>query len=119
MKKNLIHTQHSYTLQPRHDCHISHLYFWGVLFSLIGAWIITGGTRTGVMEFVGDAVKDHIITTGRKNDVVVLGMATWGCVANRQALDGEEVGKLEQPVTFKYHEGDKKCLQPQKLKIMR
>nr|XP_022319514.1 transient receptor potential cation channel subfamily M member 5-like [Crassostrea virginica] len=54
------------------------------------AWIITGGTRTGVMEFVGDAVKDHIITTGRKNDVVVLGMATWGCVANRQALDGEE-----------------------------
>ncbi|XP_061196286.1 transient receptor potential cation channel subfamily M member-like 2 [Saccostrea echinata] len=54
------------------------------------AWIITGGTRTGVMEFVGDAVKDHIITTGRKNDVVVLGIATWGCVANRHALDGEE-----------------------------
>ncbi|XP_078316710.1 transient receptor potential cation channel subfamily M member-like 2 isoform X4 [Crassostrea virginica] len=58
------------------------------------AWIITGGTRTGVMEFVGDAVKDHIITTGRKNDVVVLGMATWGCVANRQALDGEEQNDL-------------------------
>lgn len=59
---------------------------------MTGAWIITGGTRTGVMEFVGDAVKDHIITSGRKNDVVVLGVATWGCVANRQALDGEEVG---------------------------
>lgn len=44
------------------------------------------------MEFVGDAVKDHIITTGRKNDVVVIGMATWGCVANRHALDGDEVG---------------------------
>ena len=52
-------------------------------FSLIGALIITGGTRTGVMELVGDAVKDHIITTGRKNDVVVLGMASLGCVANR------------------------------------
>ena len=97
------------------ELHLRGLFF----FSLIGAWIITGGTRTGVMELVGDAVKDHIITTGRKNDVVVLGMAFWGCVANRQALDGEEVGKLEQPVTLKYHEGDKKCLQPLKLKIMR
>lgn len=57
---------------------------------MTGAWIITGGTRTGVMEFVGDAVKDHIITSGRKNDVVVLGVATWGCVANRQALEEEE-----------------------------
>lgn len=61
---------------------------------MAGAWIITGGTRTGLMEFVGDAVKDHIITSGRKNDVVVLGVATWGCVANRQALDGEEVGAI-------------------------
>ena len=78
---------------------------------------MTGGIRTGLIEIVGDAVKDHIITTGHRNDLVVLGMANWGRVANRQALDGEEVGKLEQPVTLKYHEGDKKCFQPQKLKI--
>lgn len=50
---------------------------------MIGVWIIIGGIRIGVMEFVGDVVKDYIITSGRKNDVVVLGVVIWGCVVNR------------------------------------
>ncbi|GFO31362.1 transient receptor potential cation channel subfamily m member 2-like [Plakobranchus ocellatus] len=56
-----------------------------------GAWIITGGTASGVMEFVGEAVRDHITITGRGSQVpcVALGIVTWGCVANRLALDGE------------------------------
>ncbi|XP_060552910.1 transient receptor potential cation channel subfamily M member 2-like isoform X4 [Ruditapes philippinarum] len=55
-----------------------------------GAWIITGGTATGVMQFVGEAVRDHLITLGSsENNIVALGIATWGCIANREALDGE------------------------------
>ena len=57
-----------------------------------GAWIITGGTATGVMQFVGEAVRDHLITLGSNDkSVVALGIASWGCVANRAALDGEGV----------------------------
>lgn len=57
-----------------------------------GAWIITGGTATGVMQFVGEAVRDHLITLGSNdNKVVALGIATWGCIANRESLDGEGV----------------------------
>ena len=61
-------------------------------FGLVGAWIITGGTATGVMQFVGEAVRDHLITLGtRDNAVVAIGIATWGCIANRDALDGDGV----------------------------
>lgn len=63
-----------------------------MLSSFSGAWIITGGTATGVMQFVGEAVRDHLITLGSNDkSVVALGIASWGCVANRNALDGEEV----------------------------
>lgn len=60
---------------------------------LLGAWIITGGTASGVMEFVGEAVRDHMTVRGRSNDesCVALGIAPWGCVANNLALDGEGV----------------------------
>ncbi|KAL8607328.1 hypothetical protein ACOMHN_039478 [Nucella lapillus] len=55
-----------------------------------GAWIITGGTATGVMEFVGEAVQDHIQASGNDvNECVALGIASWGAVANNLALDGE------------------------------
>ncbi|XP_076450410.1 transient receptor potential cation channel subfamily M member-like 2 [Babylonia areolata] len=55
-----------------------------------GAWIITGGTATGVMEFVGEAVQDHIQASGEDpNECVALGIAPWGAVANNLALDGE------------------------------
>lgn len=55
-----------------------------------GAWLITGGTATGVMEFVGEAVQDHIKASGSKaNDCVALGVASWGAVTNNVSLDGE------------------------------
>jgi len=55
-----------------------------------GAWIITGGTATGVMQFVGEAVQDQL-SAGFKGDnkVVAIGIATWGCIANREAIDGD------------------------------
>ncbi|XP_005091977.2 transient receptor potential cation channel subfamily M member-like 2 [Aplysia californica] len=65
-----------------------------------GAWIITGGTATGVMEFVGEAVRDHITVSGRgREECVALGVATWGCVANKLVLDGEDDEGL-WPVTY-------------------
>ena len=56
-----------------------------------GAWIITGGTNTGVMAFVGEAVRDHMLTTGAsEQNVVALGIATWGIVDNKDSLDSQE-----------------------------
>ncbi|KAK3766250.1 hypothetical protein RRG08_036888 [Elysia crispata] len=56
-----------------------------------GAWIVTGGTASGVMEFVGEALRDHmaISSMGSQVPCVALGIAVWGCVANNLALDGE------------------------------
>ncbi len=50
--------------------------------SSTGAWIITGGTNTGVMRLVGEAVADEYHTT----NLVVLGIATWGVIALREKL---------------------------------
>ena len=60
-----------------------------------GAWIVTGGTNTGVMAFVGEAVRDHMLTTGAsEQNVVALGIATWGIVDNKESLEGEDVSWL-------------------------
>ncbi|KAM9804599.1 transient receptor potential cation channel subfamily M member 2-like [Neosynchiropus ocellatus] len=48
-----------------------------------GAWIITGGTHAGVMKHVGQAVKDYSVGN---DEVVTIGVATWGIVHNREAL---------------------------------
>lgn len=44
--------------------------------------IITGGLNLGVMRLVGDAVGDEISI----ENITVLGLATWGTVANRDLL---------------------------------
>ncbi|XP_041371939.1 transient receptor potential cation channel subfamily M member 3-like isoform X2 [Gigantopelta aegis] len=54
-----------------------------------GAWIITGGTNTGVTRHVGDAISDR--TTKTKNKVVAIGIAPWGIVENRENLVGRDV----------------------------
>ena len=62
-------------------------------FLQLGAWIITGGTSTGVMEFVREAVKDFQLQSGStEQQVVALGIATWGIVDNKQSLICYEVG---------------------------
>lgn len=62
----------------------------------VGAWIITGGTNTGVMKHVGEALRDHSIKYGKKKQLVALGIATWGCIENRDHLipDKSEVVPL-------------------------
>ncbi|KAL3875814.1 hypothetical protein ACJMK2_033729, partial [Sinanodonta woodiana] len=65
-----------------------------------GAWIITGGMGTGVMKIVGEAVRDHILTKGTTDKkIVALGIATWGCVANRKSLVGHDQGLW--PATYR------------------
>lgn len=51
-----------------------------------GAWIITGGTNTGVMKHVGEAVRDYGLTSASSTPVVAIGIATWGVVQNRHDL---------------------------------
>ncbi|KAK3595122.1 hypothetical protein CHS0354_002375 [Potamilus streckersoni] len=65
-----------------------------------GAWIITGGMGAGVMKFIGEAVRDHIVTKGTLDkNIVALGIATFGCVANRESLDGDDRGLW--PATYR------------------
>ncbi|XP_033755589.1 transient receptor potential cation channel subfamily M member-like 2 isoform X2 [Pecten maximus] len=59
-----------------------------------GAWIITGGTHTGVMEIVGEGIREYILTYGKQKDIVCLGVPLWGIIANRDALDEDENGNF-------------------------
>uniref|UniRef100_A0A3Q2YLD3 Transient receptor potential cation channel, subfamily M, member 2 n=1 Tax=Hippocampus comes TaxID=109280 RepID=A0A3Q2YLD3_HIPCM len=43
-----------------------------------GAWIITGGTNTGVMKHVGQAVRDYSLSSSMQGQIVTIGLATWG-----------------------------------------
>nr|XP_031316590.1 transient receptor potential cation channel subfamily M member 2 isoform X1 [Camelus dromedarius]XP_031316591.1 transient receptor potential cation channel subfamily M member 2 isoform X1 [Camelus dromedarius]XP_031316592.1 transient receptor potential cation channel subfamily M member 2 isoform X1 [Camelus dromedarius]XP_031316593.1 transient receptor potential cation channel subfamily M member 2 isoform X1 [Camelus dromedarius] len=52
-----------------------------------GAWIITGGSHTGVMKQVGEAVRDFSLSSSyNEGEVVTIGIATWGTVHNRDSL---------------------------------
>lgn len=50
--------------------------------------MITGGTNTGVMKHVGEAIE------GRSKNLI--GIATWGIVYNRNELE-----KNQKPITYK------------------
>lgn len=57
------------------------------LRSFPGAWIITGGSHTGVMKQVGEAVRDFSLGSScSEGEVVTIGIATWGTVHNREGL---------------------------------
>ncbi|KAK3091760.1 hypothetical protein FSP39_022436 [Pinctada imbricata] len=51
-----------------------------------GVWIVTGGTNTGVMKHVGEAVRDYELTCTDTDPLVAIGIATWGCIKNRDDL---------------------------------
>ncbi|XP_029698301.1 transient receptor potential cation channel subfamily M member 2-like [Takifugu rubripes] len=51
-----------------------------------GAWIITGGTHTGVMKHVGEAVKDYTLSSSVQSQIVAIGIPTWGIIHNRDTL---------------------------------
>lgn len=47
-----------------------------------GAWIVTGGTNTGVMKLVGEAISEGT----QKQDIVLLGIATWGVLSLKEKM---------------------------------
>ncbi|XP_020739237.2 transient receptor potential cation channel subfamily M member 2 isoform X1 [Odocoileus virginianus] len=52
-----------------------------------GAWVITGGSHTGVMKQVGEAVRDFSLSGSFcEEEVVTIGIATWGALHNRESL---------------------------------
>uniref|UniRef100_A0A673C9F8 Transient receptor potential cation channel, subfamily M, member 2 n=1 Tax=Sphaeramia orbicularis TaxID=375764 RepID=A0A673C9F8_9TELE len=56
-----------------------------------GAWIITGGTNTGVMKHVGQAVRDYALSSSSiQGQIVAIGVATWGIIHNREDLVNSE-----------------------------
>lgn len=68
------------------------------ILSVTGAWILTGGTHTGVMKHVGRAVRDYNLSSNAVGgQIVTIGVATWGVIHNRQALVHPEV------ITFLIH----------------
>ena len=69
---------------------------WSVVLNLgpmlyTGAWIISGGMHTGVMKHVGQAVRDHALSSATQGQIVAIGVATWGIIHNREALVHSEV----------------------------
>ncbi|XP_060786573.1 transient receptor potential cation channel subfamily M member 2-like [Neoarius graeffei] len=52
-----------------------------------GAWILTGGTHTGVVKHVGRSEQDYNLSSvAVEGQIVAIGMVTWGVIHNRQAL---------------------------------
>ncbi|CAF4998671.1 unnamed protein product, partial [Rotaria sp. Silwood1] len=47
------------------------------------AWIITGGTNTGIMKLVGEIVQQN---PDRSRPIHLIGIATWGCVSGVEQL---------------------------------
>jgi hypothetical protein len=48
-------------------------------------WIVTSGFKTGVVQLVGDAIHDHIVTNPRSY-ITAIGCAKWGATRNRESL---------------------------------
>ena len=50
--------------------------------------------HAGVMKQVGEAVHDHLVAHGSKARLVVIGIATWGCVKGKKSLVKDGVGTI-------------------------
>nr|XP_019601291.1 PREDICTED: transient receptor potential cation channel subfamily M member 2 isoform X2 [Rhinolophus sinicus] len=76
-----------------------------------GAWIITGGTHTGVMKQVGEAVHNFSLSSSyNKGEVVTIGIATWGTVHNRDGLVHPTGGFPAEYVMDEEGQGHLTCL---------
>ncbi|XP_076197969.1 transient receptor potential cation channel subfamily M member 2 isoform X2 [Aptenodytes patagonicus] len=76
-----------------------------------GAWIITGGSHTGVMKQVGEAVRDFILSCSHKeSEIVTIGIATWGTVYNRESLICPMGGFPAEYILDEENQGSLSCL---------
>ncbi|XP_045632324.1 transient receptor potential cation channel subfamily M member 2 isoform X2 [Ursus americanus] len=76
-----------------------------------GAWIITGGSHTGVMKQVGEAVRDFTLSSScNEGEVVTVGIATWGTVHNREGLIHPSGGFPAEYIMDEEGQGHLTCL---------
>ncbi|XP_034042353.1 transient receptor potential cation channel subfamily M member 2 isoform X2 [Thalassophryne amazonica] len=75
-----------------------------------GAWIITGGTHTGVMKHVGQAVRDYALSSSMQGQIVAIGVATWGTLHNRKTLVNPEGSFPAEYVTDVQGQGRMCCI---------
>ncbi|XP_078514877.1 transient receptor potential cation channel subfamily M member 2-like isoform X2 [Lissotriton helveticus] len=77
-----------------------------------GAWIITGGCHAGVMQLVGEAVRDFSMTDSSYGDseIVTIGIATWGIVYNRASLISKADGRPAEYDLDEKNQGGLCCL---------
>jgi transient receptor potential cation channel subfamily M protein 3 len=57
-------------------------------------WIITAGTDTGVVKHVSDIIRDQF--THSPNNLIVIGVAPWGVVNEKESLIGQDVITISQ-----------------------
>ena len=62
------------------------------------AWVLSGGTNTGVMQLAGEAVRDgqFLVNEGSsmKRGLKCIGICPWGYIHNTKALVNDEVGEF-------------------------
>ncbi len=52
------------------------------------AWIISGGTHTGVMRLIGEAVAEECPKYSIDSELIVLGIVTWDIISMKEQLCG-------------------------------
>nr|XP_056712102.1 transient receptor potential cation channel subfamily M member 8 isoform X1 [Euleptes europaea] len=73
----------NFALKPRMRKIVSRLIY---IAQSKGAWIFTGGTHYGLMKYIGEVVRDNTISRSSEENVVAIGIASWGMVSNRETL---------------------------------
>jgi len=62
------------------------------------AWITTGGSYTGIMKYIGEAVHRNINSLNVEKRLILLGIANWTTVAKRESLILTD--SCQQPVEY-------------------
>ena len=71
---------------------------------------MTGGVNSGVMRYVGEAMRDYYLTAASTVPVVALGITTWGCVKNREDLQDDFVRTIKERNSKKYNMDLYRCI---------
>ncbi|XP_069059375.1 transient receptor potential cation channel subfamily M member 2-like [Pleurodeles waltl] len=76
-----------------------------------GAWILTGGTHTGVTKHVGEAVRDFSMSSSQvDSEIIAIGITSWGLLHNRNTLISTMGGSPAQYLLDEENQGKLCCL---------
>ncbi|XP_078512418.1 transient receptor potential cation channel subfamily M member 2 [Lissotriton helveticus] len=76
-----------------------------------GAWILTGGTHTGVTKHVGEAVRDVSMSSSQvDSEIITIGITSWGLLHNRDSLISTMEGSPAQYLLDEENQGKLCCL---------